>query len=30
MNMGFPFISQGGLEPLAYILGGTPKPWLSV
>jgi hypothetical protein len=23
-------ISQRGLEPLAYILGGSPEPWLSV
>jgi len=23
-------VSEGGLEPLAYILGGSPEPWLSV
>jgi len=24
------FVSEGGLEPLAYILAGASKPWLSV
>jgi len=23
-------VSEGGLEPLAYILGGSSQPWLSV
>jgi len=23
-------VSEGGLEPLAYILGSSPQPWLSV
>jgi hypothetical protein len=24
------FVSEGGLEPLAYILGSSPQPWLNV
>jgi hypothetical protein len=23
-------VSEGGVEPLAYILGSSPEPWLSV
>jgi len=30
MNMGFPFMSQGGLEPLAYITAAGTDPWLSI
>jgi hypothetical protein len=23
-------VSEGGLEPLAYLLSGPPEPWLNV